>query len=79
LYKSPGGQAVRITIFEGRLMAFPEDGPGVYLQPAEDHTFTAVMTEPASVAFEMDGGVAGALIFTLAGRQVRFVRAKGES
>jgi hypothetical protein len=75
LYKSPDGQVVRITILEGRLIAFPGDGPGVYLQPARDHTFTPVMSEPASVTFEMDAGAARGLTFMLDGRPDRFVRA----
>ena len=75
LYSSPDGQVMRITILEGRLIAFPGDGPGVYLQPAKDHTFTPVMSVPASVTFEMEGGAARGLTFTLDGRQDRFVRA----
>jgi uncharacterized glyoxalase superfamily protein PhnB len=75
LYKSADGQAVRITIVDGRLTAFPQDGPGVYLRPSADHTFVPVMSEPAAVSFDMASGAARGLTFTQRGRQVRFARA----
>ena len=46
-----------ITIHEGRLLAFPDDAPGVFLMPTGEHTFTPIMTEPASVVFEGDAGL----------------------
>jgi hypothetical protein len=73
-YKSDEGSRVAITIFEGRLLAFPEDMPGVFLQPTGDDTFTPNMTEPAQVVFERDNGLMSALVFELGGKKMRFVR-----
>ena len=73
-YKSDGGSAVLITIHEGRLLAFPEDAPGVFLMPAGEHTFTPVMTQPASVSFEGGAGLMTSLTFEQGGRAMRFVR-----
>jgi catechol 2,3-dioxygenase-like lactoylglutathione lyase family enzyme len=74
-YKSEAGLRVLITVHEGRLLAFPDDGPGVFLMPTDERTFRPMMTEQASVAFE---GVAGqsapALMFEQAGKSMRFVR-----
>ncbi len=75
IYHAPAeGLRVRITIFEGRLLAFPEDGPGVYLQPTGEHAFTPMMSEPAHVQFEVDGAAAAGLIFTQSGRTTHFRR-----
>ena len=68
------GLRVRINIFEGRLLAFPEDGPAVYLRPSGEHAFTPMMNEPAHVQFEMDGAAAHALVFEQGGRSARFTR-----
>ena len=73
-YKSATGSGVLITIHEGRLLAFPDDAPGVFLRPTGEHTFTPVMTQPARVVFEGDGGLMRALMFGQAGRAMRFVR-----
>jgi hypothetical protein len=64
-----------ITIHEGRLLAFPDDGPGVFLMPAGDeHAFTPMMTQQASVVFEGDSGLMTGLSFEQAGKTMRFVR-----
>ena len=73
-YKSDAGHELLITIHEGRLLAFPEDGPGVFLMPAGEHTFTPMMTEQGSVVFEGDAGPMMALTFEQAGQTLRFVR-----
>ncbi len=73
-YKSDAGSGVLITIHEGRLLAFPDDAPGVFLRPTGEHTFTPVMTQPASVVFEGDAGLTRALMFEQAGRTMRFIR-----
>ena len=36
----------------GRLLAFPDDSPGVFRRPTDERTFTPMMTEPARVVFE---------------------------
>jgi uncharacterized glyoxalase superfamily protein PhnB len=73
-YKSDEGSRVAITIFEGRLLAFPEDASGVFLRPTGDDTFTPAMSETARVVFERGAGKVSALIFDLGGKSVRFVR-----
>ena len=73
-YKSDAGSEVLITIQEGRLLAFPDDAPGVFLMPTAEHTFTPMMTQPASVVFEGDAGPMKALMFEQAGKTMRFIR-----
>jgi uncharacterized glyoxalase superfamily protein PhnB len=73
-YKSDAGSGVVITIQEGRLLAFPDDAPGVFLMPTGEHTFTPIMTQRASVVFEGDAGLMRALMFEQAGKTMRFVR-----
>ena len=73
-YQTDGGSGVLITNHEGRLLAFPDDAPGVFLKPAGEKTFTTVMKEPASVVFEAGAGVMTALFFEQAGQTMRFVR-----
>ena len=73
-YKSDDGSGVLITIHEGRLLAFPEDAPGVFLMPTGEHTFTPMMTQQASVVFEGGSGPMRALMFEQAGQTMRFVR-----
>ena len=73
-YESDSGSVVLITIHEGRLMAFPEDAPGVFLRPAGEHTFTPMMTEEARVVFEAGDGLMAALMFEQDGRVMQFVR-----
>lgn len=76
-YESEEGSAVLIGIHEGRLLAFPEDAPGVFLMPTdEEHTFTPVMTQPASVSFEGGAGLMTSLTFEQGGRVMRFVRVR---
>lgn len=67
IYRSADGMRVRVVGHEGRLLAFPEDSPGVYLRPAGAHAFTPVMTEDASVTFDVSDAVASALTFTQGG------------
>lgn len=74
LYEGDNGSRVLINVHEGRLIAFPDDAPGVFLIPAGEHTFTPMMTEQASVMFEADAGLMAALMFEQAGRVMRFVR-----
>jgi hypothetical protein len=69
---------VLITIHEGRLLAFPDDGPGVFLMPTGEHTFTPMMTEQARVVFETGAGMMAALRFEQDGRTMRFVRGETE-
>jgi catechol 2,3-dioxygenase-like lactoylglutathione lyase family enzyme len=73
-YKSDGGSAVLITIHEGRLLAFPEDAPGVFLRPKAENTFTPVMSQQASVSFEGSAKLMTSLTFEQDGRAMRFVR-----
>ena len=73
-YESENGSSVLITIHEGRLLAFPEDGPGLFLMPAGEHTFTPMMTEQAKVVFEAGAGMMAALMFEQDGTVMRFVR-----
>jgi len=73
-YKSDDGSSVLITIFDGRLLAFPEDAGGVFLRPVGDDTFTPVMNDPARVVFERGDGAMSALMFELCGKPTRFVR-----
>lgn len=73
-YESDEGSGVLITIHEGRLLAFPDDGPGVFLMPVDEHTFAPRMTPQASVVFDAGAGLMTSLIFTQAGKTIRFVR-----
>lgn len=73
-YKSDAGSVVAITTQDGRLLAFPDDSPGVFLMPAGEDTFTPTMTEQASVVFERGTGSVSALSFAQGGRTMRFVR-----
>lgn len=73
-YKSDTGSEVLITIHEGRLLAFPDDAPGVFLRPNGEHTFTPMMKQQASVVFEGGAGLMTALLFEQAGMAMRFVR-----
>jgi uncharacterized glyoxalase superfamily protein PhnB len=73
-YKSDGGSRVLVTAHEGRLLAFPEDGPGVFLMPTGEHTFTPMMTEAARVGFEVGNGRATSLTFEQPGKAMRYVR-----
>jgi uncharacterized glyoxalase superfamily protein PhnB len=73
-YKSDAGSGVVITIQEGRLLAFPDDAPGVFLMPAGEDTFTPTMTEQARVVFERGTGLISALMFEQGGKTMRFVR-----
>jgi uncharacterized glyoxalase superfamily protein PhnB len=73
-YESVDGSGVLINIHEGRLIAFPDDAPGVFLMPTGEHTFTPVMTEEARVVFEAGTGLMMALTFEQEGRAMRFVR-----
>jgi len=76
-YRSDDGSGVLVTIHEGRLLAFPEDAPGVFLRPAGEHAFTPTMMEHASVVFEEGDGPMAALTFEQAGEAMRFVRVPG--
>ena len=73
-YKSEDGSAVVVTIQEGRLLAFPDEGPGVFLEPAGEDTFTPAMTEQARVVFERGTGPMSSLVFEQDGGTMRFVR-----
>jgi uncharacterized glyoxalase superfamily protein PhnB len=73
-YVSDDGSAVLITIHEGRLLAFPEESPGVFLMPTGEHTFRPMMTAQASVVFEGGATLMTALQFDQEGRSMRFVR-----
>jgi uncharacterized glyoxalase superfamily protein PhnB len=73
-YQADGGPAVLITIHEGRLLAFPDDAPGILLMPTGENTFTPIMTGQGSVVFEGDGASRTALMFEQAGKTLRFVR-----
>jgi uncharacterized glyoxalase superfamily protein PhnB len=73
-YQSESGLAVLITIQNGRLLAFPEDGSGAFLMPSGEQTFTPMITEEARVVFEGGPGARPALTLEQAGRTTRFVR-----
>jgi catechol 2,3-dioxygenase-like lactoylglutathione lyase family enzyme len=73
-YMSDAGSGVLITIHDGRLLAFPDESPGVFLMPNGERTFTPMMTEPASIEFEGGSGLMVALTFEQAGQTMRFVR-----
>lgn len=73
-YRSDSGPAVLISIHEGRLLAFPDESPGVFLMPNGANTFTPVMRQEARVSFEGGAGLMTALTFEQDGRVMRFVR-----
>ena len=73
-YKSDAGSVVLITIHDGRLLAFPDDAPGVFLRPTGEQTFTPMMPQQASVVFEGGAGPMTALMFEQGGKTMRFVR-----
>jgi uncharacterized glyoxalase superfamily protein PhnB len=73
-YQSAAGSEVLITIREGRLLAFPDDAPGVFLRPSGERTFTPMITQQASVVFEGGAGPMTALTLEQTGKTVRFVR-----
>jgi hypothetical protein len=73
-YESDNGSVVLINVHEGRLIAFPDDAPGVFLMPAGQHTFTPMMSEQARVTFEAGAGLMPALTFEQAGMAMRFIR-----
>jgi len=73
-YKSDAGSGVLITIHEGRLLAFPDDAPGVFLMPMGENTFTPMMSEQARVVFEPGAGLMTGLMFEQAGQTMRFAR-----
>jgi uncharacterized glyoxalase superfamily protein PhnB len=74
-YESENGSAVLIAIHEGRLIAFPDDAPGVFLKPGDEHTFVPMMPEQAKVVFEGSGSLMTALSFEQGSMTMRFVRA----
>lgn len=73
-FQSDGGPAVLITIHEGRLLAFVDDSPGIFLSPIGGNVFTPLMTGQGSVTFEGAGASRTALILEQAGKTLRFVR-----
>jgi len=73
-YETDAGSGLVITIQEGRLLAFPDDSPGVFLMPAGEDAFTPMMTEQARVVFERGTGSMSALMFEQDGKTARFVR-----
>jgi|SRR5215831_10845784 len=73
-YESDDGSGVSINNHEGRLMAFPDDAPGVFLMPAGEHTFTPIMHDQAEVIFEAGAGPMAALTFRQGDMMMRFVR-----
>ncbi|HMA20158.1 MAG TPA: VOC family protein [Gemmatimonadaceae bacterium] len=73
-YQSDSGSLVLITIHDGRLLAFPDDGPGVFLMPKGEHTFTPFMDQHASVSFEGGAGLMTSLTFEQNGAVMRFDR-----
>jgi hypothetical protein len=73
-YQSDAGPEVLITIHAGRLLAFPEDAPGVFLMPIDENAFTPMMSEPARVVFEPGPGLMKGLVFEQAGKTMRFAR-----
>jgi uncharacterized glyoxalase superfamily protein PhnB len=75
-YESDGGSAVLVTIHEGRLLAVPEDAPGVFLRPEGENTFTPVMSRQATVSFEGSEHLMTSLKFEQDGKLMRFVRVR---
>lgn len=73
-YQGDGGLSVLITIHEGRLLAFPDDAPGVFLEPKTEHAFAPVMSPPASVSFDGTTDLMTSLTFEQGGQVMRFVR-----
>lgn len=73
-YTSDDGMRVRITIHNGRLLAFPDDGGGVLLEPTGGHTFKPLMPGRASVAFRVAADRADDLLFTQEGTAKSFQR-----
>jgi uncharacterized glyoxalase superfamily protein PhnB len=75
-YRSDAGSEVLVTIHQGRLLAFPDDGPGVFLMPNGHDTFTPMMTEQASLVFEGGAAPMTGLMFEQAGKTMRFGRVR---
>ena len=75
IYRTDDGMRVQIVGHQGRLLAVPEESPPVYLRPAGAHHFTPVMTEDASVTFDVGDAMASALTFTQAAVTKQFRRA----
>jgi uncharacterized glyoxalase superfamily protein PhnB len=75
-YESDDKSGVLITVHEGRLLALPDDGPGEFLKPLDEHAFTLMMTPPASVRFEGDAPLMTSLVFTQGGKTMRFERVR---
>lgn len=73
-YESDDGSEILINIDEGRLLAFIDDVPGVFLKPTGENTFTPMMTEEGSVVFEGGAEARTALIFEQGNTRKRFVR-----
>lgn len=73
-YRSEDGLSVLITSHEGRLLAFPEDSGGVFLQPRDGHSFATATGRAATVAFEGGSEHMTSLIFEQDGRVIRFER-----
>jgi catechol 2,3-dioxygenase-like lactoylglutathione lyase family enzyme len=73
-YTSNDGPGVLITVHEGRLLAFPDEAPGVFLMPTGERTFSPMMTDRATVVFEGSAGLMTALVFEQQGETMRFVR-----
>ena len=73
-YQSDAGSRVLVTVHDGRLLAFPDDAPGVFLMPAGDNTFTPLMSETARVVFEPGADLMTALRFEQGGMTMRFAR-----
>lgn len=73
-YTSEAGSGVLVTVHEGRLLAFPDDSPGVFLMPTGEHSFTPMMMGEARVVFEGGATTMTALLFEQEGRALRFIR-----
>ncbi|HYW74296.1 MAG TPA: VOC family protein [Pyrinomonadaceae bacterium] len=75
-YESDNRSAVLINIHHGRLLAFPDDAPGVFLKPIAEHKFTPMMPEQAEVVFEGSSDVMTVLTFKQGSMTMRFIRAE---
>ena len=51
-----------------------QDGPGIFLMPTAEDTFTPMMTEHGRIVFEGDGASRTSVTFEQAGKTMRFVR-----